>query len=186
MSKKTAKDLSRKQIWEIATGYAQTNYAYSHEYYEREFQISKGTFYTALEKAVIEHIVDMQTVELMAAKAAYNSSVKAGEAGAGRSRKHYDYLKKKRALYRLPKKQAIKWTVKYAESQFNKKEFANRACITTQLLDVTIKEAIEKSLVSDEIVAKLKEKSLRQYNGQSVFDFWDELEATRRNNKNQG
>jgi len=186
MSKKTAKEFSRRQIWKIATDYAKTEYKYSCDYYQREFQISKWTFYTILEKAVVEHIVDMETVELMAIKARYNSSIKAGEAGAERSRKHYDYLKRKRALYRMSKKQATKWTIQYAESKLNKKEFAKRSCITTQLLDVTIKEAIERSWVSDEIVGKLKEKSLLQYNSQRVLDFWNELELARRNNKNQG
>lgn len=186
MTKRTARDFSRKQIWEIANSYANTGYEYSHDYYEREYKISKSTFYTILEKAVIEHIVNLDIVELMCKKAAYNSGVKAGEAGYERSIKHYDYLKKKRAQYRVSKKQAVHLTIKYSESKLLKNEFAKENYISTKMLDIIFKDAIINCWVSDEVVNKLKQKSLRQDSSQRVLNFWFKIENLRRENKNQG
>lgn len=184
MAKRTAKDFSRKQIWRVATNYAFTSNEYSHEYYEREFEISTGTFYTLLKKAVIENIVDDEIVELMSRKAKYNASLHAGESGEKRSEKHYEYLKKKRAIYVLPKDEAIKITMKYCDTVRSKKEFARENCITVKLLDRTIMKSIVESWVSDEIVMRLKKKSLRK--NPDALEFWEKVEKLRENNKNQG
>lgn len=181
--KKTVRDLSRKKIAEIATQYAQTNFAYSHDYFSREYAISKGTFYTALEKAVIENIVDDKTVEQMAAKAAYNSQVKAAEAGKQRSKKHYDYLLLKRRQYMPSKEQAIIWTTEYANCKYHKNDFATKNFITVALLNRVIYKAIVDSWVTDDIVELLKEKSLSKEQSQKVIKFWENIEYFRNGNK---
>ena len=181
--KKTAKDFSRKKIAEIATQYAQTNFAYSHDYFSREYGISKATFYTVLEKAVIENIVDDKTVELMAKKAAYNSQTKAEEAGKQRSRKHYDYLTLKRHQYMPSKEQAIIWTTEYARCKYNKNDFTTKNFITNALLNRVIYKAIVENWVTDDVVNLLKEKSLGKDNSEKVIEFWKNIENFRNENK---
>lgn len=181
---RTAKDFSRKQIWGVATKYAFTEKEYSHEYFERDLGISTGTFYTLLKKAVIENIVDDEIVDMMKGKAKYNASLHAGEKGAKRSENHYEFLKKKRAIYMLPKDEAIKITMKYCETVRSKKEFARENCITIKLLNRTILKSIVESWVSDEIVMRIKKRSLRR--NPDALEFWEKVEKLRENNKNQG
>lgn len=186
MAKRTAKDFSRYEIWCIATSYANTNSANSHEIFEKEYEISTGTFYTLLEKAVVENIVDNETVLKMEEKARNNSEAKAGSAGAIRSERHYNFLKEKSKQYMLVKQDAISITKKYAESILYKKAFCKANYITEQLLDRTILKAIIDNWISDETVDKLKAKSLRQNNGEYVLKFWEKVEKIRENKKNQG
>lgn len=123
MAKRTAKDFSRAEIWEIATRYANTGLAYSHDFFEKEYTVSANTFYNVLEKAVTESIVDMNIVKKMAIKAASNSEQKAGIAGKNRSEKHYEELMRQRARYMFSKKEAISWTKKVCRKQFSERSF---------------------------------------------------------------
>ena len=185
--KKTVRNLSRKTIAEIATRYAQTNFLYSHEYFSREYEISKSTFYATLEKAVVENIVDDKIVEQMAQKAAYNSKVKAGEAGKHRSRKHYERLLLKRRQYMPSKEQAIIWTNEYAKFQYHKKDFATKNFITIALLNKVIHKSIVENWITDDVVELLKNKSLSKENSEKVTKFWENIEYLRsENKKNQG
>lgn len=185
--KNTAKDFSRKKIAKIATQYAETNFAYSHDYFSREYNISKGTFYTVLEKAVIENIVDDKIVKMMAQKAAHNSQEKANEAGKQRSAKHYEYLILKRKQYMPPKKQAIMWTIEYAYCKYSKNDFVTKNFITIALLNRVIYKAIVENWVTDEIVKILKEKSLNKDSSEKVITFWEKIEKFRiENKKSQG
>lgn len=143
--------------------------------------------YSLLEKAVIENVVDNSIVELMAAKAAYNSSIKAGGAGRIRSEKHYTYLKQRREQYMLTKEQAIDFTSEYAKSDLSKEDFCRSKFLTIALLNRTISKAIIESWVSDNIVDVLKEKSLKKSSTKKVLDFLEKIEYFRNENKkNQG
>lgn len=183
MTKKTAKDFSRNVICKIATDYANTNGEYSYRYFCREYGISKGTFYTILEKAVIENIVDFNTVIAMAKKAKKNSENKAGERCGDRSQRHYEYLIQKRKIYVLGKKESIEWTEKYARSNLEKLEFCSKNHITGQLLDRTILKTTIDNWISDEIFNLLKQKSLAKNNTAKVLEFWERLELFRNGNK---
>jgi len=184
MAKKTAKQFSRKEVWEVATRYATSKY--SHNDFEEEYQSSRSSFYTVLDRAVIENIVDSDTVGLMEARAKYNSEVKAGKPGEIRSEKHYSYLKKKRKEYMLSKEEAIKITITYAESPYSKKQFCRRIHISEQLLDRTIYKSIIDNWVSDEVVMLLKVKSLKLNGGEATIKFWEQLKSYREYNANRG
>lgn len=187
MAKRTAKQFSRKKIWEIATQYANTESAYSRDYYSREYSISYGTFYSLLERAVIESIVDEETVQKMAKKAGNNAAAKAGEEARQRSEKHYAYLLLKRKVYMFPKVEAVEYTIKYAYSAYDKKSFCKANFIDTKLFDRTVYKVVLENWVSDEVVSKLKEKSLRKNSGENVLAFWEQLLNFRNENKkNQG
>ena len=187
MAKRTAKNFSRKKIWEIATEYANTVDAYSRDYYSREYGISYSTFYTLLERAVIESIVDEETVQNMARKAGNNAAGKAGEGARRRSEKHYEYLLLKRNMYILPKTEAMEYTIKYAYSAYDKRIFCKENYIGTKLFNRTVYKAVLENWVSDEVVIKLKEKSLQKNNSEKVLAFWERLLNYRNGNKkNQG
>lgn len=180
MAKKTGRQFSRDEVWEIATKYATSRY--SHTNFEEECQSSRSSFYTVLDRAVIENIVDSDTVDAMEKKAKYNAAAKVGGAGVGRTEKHYAYLKKKRKEYMLPKEEAIKLTIMYAESQESKKYFCKQKHIAEQLVNRAIKKAVIDNWVEDEVVKKLKSKSLKSNNTVSTAKFWEELETFRENN----
>lgn len=183
MTTKTAKDFSRNDIYKIATDYANTSAEYSYQYFCREYEISKGTFYTVLEKAVIENIVDSNTVIAMAKKAKSNSENKAGKRCGNRSQKHYEYLIQKRRIYMLGKKESVEWTEKYAQSNLDKLGFCSKNHITRQLLDRTILKATIDNWISDEIFNLLKQKSLKKNSTAKVLEFWEKLESFRQGNK---
>ena len=180
MSKKTGRQFQRDEVWEIATKYATSRY--SHTNFEEEYQSTRSSFYTVLDRAVIENIVDSDTVDAMEKKAKYNAEAKAGGAAVGRTEKHYSYLKKKRKEYMLPKEDAIELTITYAESQDSKRYFCTQNYVTEQLINRTIKKTVVDNWVGDEIVQKLKSKSLKSNNTVSTAKFWEELETFRENN----
>lgn len=182
---RTVKDFSRKELHDLAVRYANSDTEFSHSYYEKEFGVSKETFYNALKKAVVENIVDNATVKKMAKKAAYNSFCKAGTGGRKRSERYYEHLIQKRKIYMLPKKETVDLTTKYSESALTKEEFCMKNYITTSLFDRTLVKATADCWVSDEVFAALREKSLRKSNKPQVIAFWETLERFR-NEKNQG
>lgn len=184
MAKKTGRQFSRSEVWEIATRYATSKY--SHTNFEEEYQSSRSSFYTVLDRAAIENIVDAETVTAMEERAKYNAEVKAGIPGAIRSEKHYSYLRKKRKEYMLPKEKAIEMAITYAESLYSKKLFCRRFHITEQLLDRTLYKAIVDNWVSDEVVKQLKAKSLKLNGGESTIKFWEQLKTYRERNANRG
>ena len=175
MAKRTAKEFSRKKVWEIATQYARTLSAYSRDYYSREYGINYSTFYSLLERAVVESIVDEETVRDMAIKAGNNAAGKAGEGARKRSEKHYEYLLLKRNMYMLPKTESIEYSIKYAYSAYDKQRFCEANFIDTKLFDRMLYKAIVESWVSDEVVAKLQAKSLQKDNSEKVLVFWEQL-----------
>lgn len=183
MAKRTARDFTRKQIWEIASLYASTESIYSSEYFSHNHEISQNTFYKLIEKAVIEGVVDDRTVANIAAKAAFNSFRKAGEKGENRTKKHYDKLNSKRKEYILPKEKAVEIVTKYANSNYSKEQFAIKNYITKELFSRTIYKAITENWISDEVVEKLKKKSITRYTEELVLDFWKNLIDVRNENK---
>lgn len=186
MTKKTVKDFSQKEIWEIATHYANTDFSYSHEYFSKEYDISQDVFYNLLEKAVSKCIVSDYIVKKMAIKAATNAKSKAGEAGEGRSRRHYENLIKKRKSYMLPKETAINLTISYANCVTTREKFLRSNFIDKRLFERTLLKAIIENWVSDEVVTQIKEKSLRTHDEEKTIKFWDKILQIRKNKKNQG
>lgn len=184
---KQVKDFSRARLYTVAFRYATSEYDFSHSYFEREYEISKSTFYSILQKAVIENIVPDAIVEKMAKKAAYNSFLKAGKPGRQRSENYYRFLRQKRKVYMLPKEKAIDITVRYAESKLAKKEFCKRNYLTQTLFDRTLLKAIVGNWISDDIFEKLRRKSIQKNSKRDVTEFWEKLARFRNENrKNQG
>lgn len=183
MEQRTTREFSRAQIWEIANFYAASSYWHSAEFFANEYNITTANFYRILHRAVEECIVDDGTVYKIAKKSAYNSEVKAGEYARKRSEKNYKQLIKKRQEYMLPKDEAIRLINKYANSDDGKRTFLLKVYMTPSLFDRTIKEGIIKSWVSDEVVTKLKEKSLNKHNDKATLEFWEKLLKLRNENK---
>lgn len=187
MTKNVARKFSRKKIWEIATQYANTKLEYSREFFSQEYCISYNTFYTLLEKAVIEGIVDDETVKKMSEKAGENSARKAGEGARKRSENHYNYLILKRKIYMLPKEETHNIVIKYSNSELSKKKFCEDNFITTKLFDRMMCKAIIENWVSDDTVEKLKNKSVENNNNEKTVKFWEQLLRFRsESKKNQG
>lgn len=187
MAKRTARDFSRKDIWMIASLYASTSPEYSSEYFSREYETSRDTFYRLLEKAVIENIVNDDTVSRMEMKAIYNADAKVGDMGIARTKRHYMQLRTKRKEYQLPQKYAIEITTQYANSGYSKKQFCLINFMTNALLCRTIRQAVVKNWVSDDVVEKLVSKSLQCYQSDQITKFWEGLINLRNENKkNQG
>ena len=131
----------------------------------------------------MENIVDIETVRLMAQKAMDNSEAKVGRNARKRSFKHYQSLVVKRTEYMLPKNKAIVLTKDYADTENTKEQFIASMYVTDALLNRTILKCIVENWVSDEVVLKLKEKSLRKDSSPKVQEFWEQTEALRSENQ---
>lgn len=162
MTKKTARDFSRVQIKRIAEQYASTALDYSAEYFARECKISEGTFYTLLEKAVVESIVDLKTVDFMERKASGNSAGHAGAAGSVRSLNHYRHLKKKRKIYLPSKKECARISTEFAKSNLSMSQYSKKMCIASDsnLLKRIICHSISENLLDENVVKMLQEKNV--------------------------
>lgn len=180
---KTAKDFSRKQIAMIAKQYVESSSAHAHSKICEQQEISNSTFYTILKKAVVENIVDAETVRCMAKKAMDNAEGKIGKHARARSKKYYETLIIERRQYMLSKKSSIELTKAYANSEKSKKQFIASMYVTEALLNRTIYKSIVENWVSNEVVSKLKEKSLSKDNSIKVQEFWKQTETFRKENK---
>ena len=179
----TIKDFSRKRIAMIAKQYAASSSPHAHTKISEEQGISDSTFYTILKKAVVENIVDIETVRLMAQKAMDNSEAKVGRSARKRSFKYYQSLVVKRTEYMLPKNKAIELTKAYADTEKTKAQFIASMYVTEALLNRTILKCIVENWVSDEVVLKLKEKSLGKDSSPKVQEFWEQIETFRSENQ---
>lgn len=187
MAKRTARDFSRRLIAKVAVMYAGTDASYSSEYFCREFEITQPTFYKLLEKAVVENIVELEIVEAIKKKSAYNALRKAGKNAEKRSQKHYEHLIQKRKLFVLSKKESIALTKAYISTDLDKQKFCHKEFCTTELLNRTILKSMLENWISDEDVNKLKEKSLKKESTPRAIEFWEKVESYRNANKeNQG
>lgn len=162
MTKKTARDFSRVQIKHIAEQYASTALDYSAEYFAREYKISENTFYTLLKKAVVESIVDLNTVDYMERKASGNSAGHAGAAGSIRSLNHYRHLKQKRKIYLPSNKECAKISTEFANSKLSMSQYSKKMCIASDsdLLKRIVCHSTDKSLLSTQVVKLLQEKNV--------------------------
>ncbi len=162
MTKKTARDFSRIQIKRIAEQYASTALDYSAEYFAREYKISEKTFYTLLEKAVVESIVDLKTVDFMERKASGNSAGHAGVSGSIRSLNHYRHLKQKRRIYLPSNKQCMKIATEFAKSDLSMSQYSKKMCIASDsnLLKRIVYHSVDKSLLSTQVVKMLQDKNV--------------------------
>lgn len=174
---KTVKDFSRKQIAMIAKQYVESSSPHAHTKISEEQGISDSTFYNILKKAVVENVVDMETVRLMAQKAMNNSEAKAGRSARKRSFRYYQGLVVKRMEYIPPKGKAKELTKAYADTEKTKEQFIASMYVTEALLNRTILKCIVENWVSDEVVLKLKEKSLEKDSSSKVQEFWEQVEA---------
>ena len=185
MTQLTAKNMSRELIYRLAVAYVD-RYA-SFDVTDKlcdEYSISKQTFYRVLGKAIVEGIVGDDTALIMAEKAKANTEMKVGKKGVARTKRRYFHLMEQRKTYQFPKKEATLWTMKYADSELDKKEFCIRNRITTKLFDRTVRTAIVEDWVLDEVVEKLKSKSLARFSDEKTKQFWQKLEQLRNENKN--
>ncbi len=180
---KTVKDFSRKQIAMIAKQYVESSSPHAHTKISEEQGISDSTFYNILKKAVVENVVDMETVRLMAQKAMNNSEAKAGRSARKRSFRYYQGLLVKRMEYIPPKGKAKELTKAYADTEKTKEQFIASMYVTEALLNRTILKCIVENWVSDEVVLKLKEKSLEKDSSSKVQEFWEQVEALRIENQ---
>ena len=174
-----AKDFSRIQIKRIAEQYANTTPDFSHRYFEDEYEISQGTFYTILDKAVTECIVTDWIVRRMANKAGYNARRKGGSRAEVRSNKHYGHLWQKRKHYMLPKEEAIQVTKAYAMTKESKEDFCKRKAMTIKLLDRSILKSVLEAWVPENFVDQLRKKSFQKNAGEKTTEFWKELDFLR-------
>lgn len=183
---KTARQFSKKEIYDIAVWYATSYHEISAGIIADEYMISEATCRKLLDKAVILNVVNDKIVELMAAKAGYNSQVKAGTGGKKCSERHYDMLKAKRASYLPSKKEIIALAKGYAKSAQTKEQYSQDNYITKQLLDRIIYKAIIENLVNDKTVEELKIKSVKRYGFDNVQKFWKRMLYYREENKKRG
>lgn len=162
MTKKTARDFSRIQIKRIAEQYASTALDYSAEYFAREYKISKNTFYTLLDKAVVESIVDLKTVDYMERKASGNSAGYVGAAGSIRSLNHYRHLKQKRKIYLPSNKECSRISTEFANSKLSMSQYSKKMCIASDsdLLKRIVCHSVDKNLLSTSAVQLLQAKNV--------------------------
>lgn len=186
MEKRTARDFSRKEEYEVALLYASSYQEFSANVIAEALGVSESTCRTVLDNAVIHNVVNDKIVRLMSEKAARNAQIHAGIKGKYSSLKHYETLRAKRAAY-LPSKREIIIIVKsYAESDLPKECFSQTHYITKQLLTKLIHLAIVNCYVNDKTVDLLKAKSIERYGLSDVEDFWKEILNNRNENKKRG
>lgn len=158
---KTLKDLSRQEIKDIAIEYSNTDHLHARTCICEKYQITSSTLYNLLDKAVIEHMVGLNTIQNMQKKAEKNASIHAGDKAGIRSRTHYHKLLHDRNTFLFSKKTSKELTIAFAnrESDMTKKEFCILHCIDIELLDKTLLLAILHHYIAKKVYQIIKARS---------------------------
>ena len=174
------KDFTRKMIGELAESYAKSSAECSRSYYCRNADITEATFYKILHTAIEQWIVDEETARMIARKSSLNAGKGSeSEAGSIQSRRAYDESFKIRDSYEIPKSYAKKYAILYAYSSYNQRNFRNFERMPTKYFNKLIKKAIIECIISDEVVATLRKKSLENNNPELANQLFDSLEQER-------
>jgi hypothetical protein len=178
---KKIQDFSRKDLKKIATEYALTEHSHANSCICKKYRITSSTFYNILSKAIIEHIVDLNTIFKMMEKSKQNSLTHSGKGAKIRSIEHYNNLLKKRRSFIFNKKATIDIAKKFAykDQNISKKDFCNLLFIDIELLDKTLINAIINNYINDDIYIKIKENSCNKLNNDNTTTFFNKLEFYR-------
>lgn len=178
----TARDFSRKQIYEIAKLYSTGNYSYQD--FMKEFGCSHNTFYAIINRAIIESIVSNEVMKAIELVAVFNSTNKLEsetkdlELVRGveyRGKRSAMCRRVKRLSYICPKKEAVLLIKQYINSPKPKVEFCKHFFITTRLFDRTLKHSIIYGWITLKTVELLRQKAYLFNDIAQVDEFFNEL-----------
>ena len=173
---------SRKQIYEIGTFYA--NNEVTRSYFMKKYDISSSTFYSILKKAIIEHIVDMDTVYKIKERSLQNSLKKYKNLPKNSNSNHYYTLIDKRNIFLFSKSSRIKLIKCFVnrDKSISKPNFCKSCYIDIELFDKILIQSIIYSEISNKLYLKLKNDSLFYYNNSvKVSSFFSSLEEIKKN-----
>lgn len=156
------KDLSRREIKEIAEEYANTPFCKSCEYFMDEYNISESTFYNVLHKAVLESIVSESTAKMIQNKAAGNSERHGGVNAKKRTLNTYEHLLNQRTGFRFKVSEGKKIVLKYISSEKPIEIFAYDNCVNLRLLKLALRDAVVFAWITNKQVKLLEEKTRKQ------------------------
>lgn len=174
------KDFSRKQINKIAKDYA--NFPVTRTFFVELYDISQSTFYSILQKAIIEHIVDIDTVYKIRERAISNMSKKREKVNTNMVYLHYENLLEKRNNFVFCKKERKRIITEFAnrDKRIPKKYFCKEQCISIELLDKVLITGICYNEIPKKLYTKIKNDSLiYNNNSKSVLNFFEKIENIR-------
>lgn len=188
----TAKDFSRGQIHNIAKSYSTGKYSY-HDFMN-EFGCSQGTFYSVINRAIVESIVSDSIMEAIETVAVANSACKVDDEtaneqlviGAIYRGKHCNTRRRlKRASYVCSKKETIFLIEQYLASNEPKAKFCEKFYITTKLFDRSLKHAIIYSWINLTVVNQLRKRAYLFYDHSKVDKLFDTCIELRNQDKSR-
>ena len=133
--RRTAKQIPRSEAAGAARIYADPKNTCTYRELMQILEASKGTVYTVLDNAVIQHMVDDKVVQQMEEKARFNEDRLHEGKGTRRTEVHYNVLREKRKKYELSEKAAIQIIMMYAETDETRQEFCEREGISKELFN---------------------------------------------------
>lgn len=187
MKKKTLRQFSRKQIFEIAVAYSTGTYTY-HDFLKQYPECSQHQFYTILHLSVDKAIVSEQIARKIQNVAVISSMQKAEDNNADfhsveaiRRRVSNSWERRIRVMqcFCFSKNEAKKLVDDYSKSPLPKKEFCSQNCIDPKLFDRTVIEAVILNWVSDKCFDRLYSKALATNNTNSVEHLFMQLSKRR-------
>lgn len=183
---KKLKDISKKEIREIAEYYASSEV--SRSYFIKKYNISSSTFYKILDKAVIEHIVSEKIANMMMNRAITNTKEKLkNDIGVNRSYLHYNDLLEKRRSFIFSKKIRIELLKEFSQkdSRESKSEFCNNHFFDIELLDKILIFSTINNEIPKKVYTRIKDNSFAStFNNEATTIFFNILEKFRNNNDN--
>lgn len=187
MKKKTLRQFSRKQIFEIAVAYSTGTYTY-HDFLKQYPECSQHQFYTILHLSVYKSIVSEQIARKIQNVAVISSMQKAEDNNADfhsveaiRRRVSNSWERRIRVMrcFCFSKNEARNLVEDYSHSPLSKKEFCSQNCINPVLFDKTVIEAVILNWVNDECFNRLYSKALSFNNAEMVEHLFTQLSKRR-------
>lgn len=188
----TAKDFSREQIYDVAKAYSTGKYSY-HDFMN-EFGCSQNTFYSVINRAIVESVVSDSIMEAIETVAVSNSACKVDDETSNeqwvvriihRGRHCNTRRRLKRAFYVCSKKETIFLIEQYLASAEPKAKFCEKFYITTKLFDRSLKHAIIYSWINLTVVNQLRQRAYLFYDHSKVDKLFDTCIELRKQDKNR-
>ena len=167
----------KKFCKKLAERYAKSESYFAKDYFCRLYNITASCYYKAKEYAIVQNLVDDDTVNKMLKKSASNRDRHAKDAGAATVAKFARMSEERK------KNKIIQAAIEFADNpDISKKELAALHGVTVKEYETMLVAAIEENLVNDQVVYAMEDRSVKNAltaNVEKTLEFFDGLRKKR-------
>lgn len=173
----------------VTTQYADSEPQYARTHFCKSYEITVSCFYKVLEYAVVQNLVDDETVRKMMQKAMQNQNLHKNGAGSSSVIKYARmYTKRYKYIAETMSVEEVRTlAIDFGDNpDITKAEFASAYGVSTKVIDYCLKRAIIEKIADDRTVDAIEKRSINNAkagNVQRTKEFYFTLRKMREDSK---